>query len=60
MNSPFGTHFHNDMERTPPQTESTAERGFDSDADDSERGRSELLDDDEPGDIADEGGAHRG
>ena len=56
MTNPFG----NDMERTPPQTESTSERGYDSDADESERGKSEVLDEDEPGDIADEGSAHRG
>lgn len=55
MANPFG----NDMERTPPQTESTSERGYDS-GDESERGKSEVLDEDEPGDIADEGSAHRG
>lgn len=47
-----------DMEATPPQTESARERGFDSDADDRDYGRSEYLDD--GGDIADEGPGHRG
>ena len=49
-----------DMEPTPPQTESVRERGFRSDADPSAFGRSEELDGESAGDIADEGPGHRG
>ena len=49
-----------DMEPTPPQTESARERGFTSDADDSKYGCSDELDGDAQGDIADEGAGHRG
>lgn len=49
-----------DMEPTPPQTESARERGFASDADEREYGRSEQLDGIHEGDIADEGPGHRG
>jgi hypothetical protein len=48
-----------DQERPGPQTESTRERGFASDVDESALGRSEELDG-EAGDIADEGPGHRG
>jgi hypothetical protein len=47
-----------DMERTPPQTESAKERGFKSDAKDADYGRSDA--EEESGDIADEGPGHRG
>jgi hypothetical protein len=50
----------NDMERTPPQTESTRERGFDADVDEDQLGEAEAWEDDEIGDIADEGPGHRG
>ena len=52
-----------DMGQTPSQTEHVRERGFDRDkeiADDLRRGKSDSLDPDESGDIADEGQAHRG
>lgn len=49
-----------DMEPTPPQTESARERGFTSEADDSKYGCSDELDGDLQGDIADEGAGHRG
>ena len=49
---------NDDMEPTPPQTESAQERGFERDTDDQEYGQSDVLD--EPGDIADEGAGHRG
>jgi hypothetical protein len=48
-----------DMEPTPPQTESARERGFDMDVDPADYGRSETEGDDQPGDIADEGSGHR-
>ena len=50
----------NDMERTPPQTESTRERGLDADVDEDQLGEAEAWEDDEIGDIADEGRGHRG
>jgi hypothetical protein len=50
----------NDMERTSPQTESTRERGFDADVDEEQLGEAEAPEDDEIGDIADEGLGHRG
>ena len=46
-----------DVDRTPPQTESSEERGFLDDGDEDELGESEL---DDEGDIADEGPGHRG
>jgi hypothetical protein len=45
-----------DLDRTPPQTESPEERGFGNDEDDA-LGESQL---DDEGDIADEGAGHRG
>jgi hypothetical protein len=51
---------NDDMERTSPQTESSRERGLDRDIDEAEYGESEALDEDEAGDIADEGPGHRG
>jgi hypothetical protein len=55
MANPFDT---DDMDRTPPQTESSEERGFADESDEEEFGESEL--DDDEGDIADEGPGHRG
>jgi hypothetical protein len=49
-----------DMERTPPQTEDSRERGFAGDFDDTALGRSEELDNEDAGDIADEGPGRRG
>ena len=43
-----------------PQTESSKERGFASDVDESELGQAEGMDPDEVGDVADEGRGHRG
>ena len=51
---------NDDMEPTPPQTESSRERGFDRDTDDSEFGESDGLEEPGDGDIADEGPGHRG
>ena len=54
-----------DMERTMPRTEDSAERGYAKERDDADPetyddlGQSDELDD-EAGDIADEGGGHRG
>jgi hypothetical protein len=53
--------FTDDMERTPPQTEDAAERGFARDDEHgTDYGKSAELDPDEVGDIADEGAGHRG
>jgi hypothetical protein len=49
-----------DMEATPPQTESAKERGFPRDVDERKYGQAEELDQDHAGDIADEGPGHRG
>jgi hypothetical protein len=52
-----------DMGQTPSQTEDARERGFvrdDEDPDEVNRGRSESMDEEDTGDIADEGSAHRG
>jgi hypothetical protein len=43
-----------------PQTEDSRERGFNPDVREDEFGRSESLDTDESGDIADEGPGRRG
>jgi hypothetical protein len=59
MRFPFDNVDSDDMERTPPQTEDSRERGFDGDYDDESLGRSDSLDD-ESGDIADEGAGRRG
>jgi hypothetical protein len=48
-----------DMEPTPPQTESTRERGYKDESDPRAFGRSEELGGHEAGDIADEGPGHR-
>ena len=48
-----------DMEPTPPQTESARERGVEVDTDPADFGRSEELGDPGAGDIADEGSGHR-
>ena len=49
-----------DMERTPPQTEDSKERGFEGDVDEEDLGRSDSLDHEDAGDIADEGPGRRG
>ena len=47
-----------DVDRTPPQTENSKERGY-ADEDPPDLGQADDLDDD-IGDIADEGTGHRG
>lgn len=59
MRFPLDNVDSDDMERTPPQTEDSRERGFAGDYDDENLGRSDSLDD-EAGDIADEGPGRRG
>ena len=49
-----------DPARTPPQTESSEERGFSDEDNPEDFGEVEEFDDDEEGDIADEGPGHRG
>lgn len=49
-----------DMEQTPPQTESSRERGFKGELVDQNLGHSDELDEDDTGDIADEGAGRRG
>jgi hypothetical protein len=49
-----------DMERTPPQTEDSRERGFRNERDVVDLGKSEELGNDDGGDIADEGPGRRG
>lgn len=51
---------NDDMERTPPQTEDSEERGFVRNLDIADLGRSEELDNEDAGDIADEGPGRRG
>lgn len=58
MRFPLDNVDNDDMERTPPQTEDSRERGFDGDFDDEEFGRSEELEGES--DIADEGAGRRG
>jgi hypothetical protein len=50
----------NDMEPTPPQTEDSRERGFVRDLQIEDLGRSQELDNEDSGDIADEGPGRRG
>jgi hypothetical protein len=52
--------FSDDMEPTPPQTESTRERGYETDGDDDHYGYVDDPQESDPGDIADEGPGHRG
>jgi hypothetical protein len=60
MRFPLDNVDSDDMEQTPPQTEDSRERGFDGDYDEDNLGQSDSLDDDESGDIADEGPGRRG
>jgi hypothetical protein len=58
---PWPTEFGwGDRDEPGPQTESSRERGFLVEIDDDEFGRSESLDPDDTGDIADEGPGRRG
>ena len=63
---PFGRD-RDEVERTPPQTEDSAERGFVEQQDEAhdpetyrDLGNGEELGQEEVGDIADEGSGHRG
>jgi len=58
MRFPLDNVDNDDMERTPPQTESSTERGHRK-QDVEDLGKSSELDQ-ESGDIADEGPGHRG
>ena len=58
MKFPFDNVDGDDMERTPPQTESSKERG-DGPGNAEDLGRTDELDGTD-GDIADEGPGHRG
>lgn len=60
MRFPFDNLDSDDMEQTPPQTEDSRERGFAGDYADDDLGRSEELDNEASGDIADEGPGRRG
>ena len=51
---------NDDMERTPPQTEDSRERGFVRAAEIVDLGRSQELENEAAGDIADEGPGRRG
>lgn len=51
---------NDDMEQTLPQTERSRERGPERDARMTELGRSQELDNEDAGDIADEGSGRRG
>ena len=60
MRFPLDNVDSDDMGQTPAQTEDSKERGFAGDFDDDNLGRSDSLDDDDAGDIADEGPGRRG
>jgi hypothetical protein len=51
---------NDDMEQTSPQTERSRERGAEHDPRMTELGRSQELDNEDAGDIADEGTGRRG
>ena len=51
---------NDDMERTPPQTEDSRERGFVRVSEIADLGRSQELENEAAGDIADEGTGRRG
>lgn len=58
---PWPTEFGwGDRDEPGPQTESSRERGFASDAEETQLGRSESVDPENTGDIADEGPGRRG
>ena len=60
MRFPLDNVDNDDMERTPPQTDRLRERGAKRDAARSDLGRSQELDNEDSGDIADEGPGRRG
>ena len=60
MRFPLDNVDNDDMERTPPQTEDSRERGFVRYVEIEDLGRSQELDNEAAGDIADEGTGRRG
>jgi hypothetical protein len=60
MRFPFDNVDNDDMEQTPSQTEHSGERGPTAKAGNPNLGHSDELDDDDVGDIADEGTGRRG
>ena len=60
MRFPLDNVDNDDMERTPPQTEDSRERGFVRYVEIENLGRSQELDNEAAGDIADEGTGRRG
>ena len=61
MRFPFDNVDNDDMEQTPPQTEDSRERGFVRDRDYcQDLGKSDELENEDSGDIADEGPGRRG
>ena len=60
MRFPLDNVDSDDMEQTPSQTESSRERRFRGEFHEEDYGRSDELDPDDAGDIADEGPGHRG
>lgn len=60
MRFPLDNVDNDDMERTPPQTDRPRERGAKRDTARSDLGRSQELDNEDSGDIADEGPGRRG
>jgi len=60
MRFPLDNVDNDDMERTPPQTEDSRERGFVRYVEIEDLGRSQELDNEAAGDIADEGAGRRG
>jgi hypothetical protein len=60
MRFPLDNVDNDDMEQTPSQTERPHARGSDRDVRMAELGRSQELDNEDAGDIADEGSGRRG
>lgn len=60
MRFPLDNVDNDDMEATPAQTDRPRERGSKRDATPSDLGRSQELDNEDAGDIADEGSGRRG
>lgn len=60
MRFPLDNVDNDDMEATPPQTDRPRERGSKRDAPLSDLGQSQELDNEDAGDIADEGPGRRG
>lgn len=60
MRFPLDNVDNDDMERTPPQTDRPRERGSKHNTAPSDLGRSQELDNEDSGDIADEGPGRRG